>query len=90
MKTNTYRIKNGMIITLMFLALVSCKKEVKSTKIEEAGTNEVSLSSTSKKDSEEKKIIKGVVEVTFDGQTVSFSDFDQNMSTDVVYLDNGI
>ena len=90
MRTHIITIKNFMLSTLLCFALVSCKNDAQNSSNEAADTNHVSRPSKSKKQSEERKLIKGIVEVQYDGQTASFSDFDQNMSTDVVYLDNGI
>ena len=83
-------IKNMIVITLLCFAVVSCKNDAQNSPSTEAGASEISRSSKSEKKSKEKKILTGIVEVQFDGQTVSFTDFDQNMSTDVTYLDNGI
>lgn len=79
-----------IFLALFAMALVGCKNDNKKSSDKEAGSHEAPFSSKSKNKSEERKVIKGNVEVTFDGQTVNFSDFDQNMSTDVTYLNNGI
>lgn len=90
MKTNIFKIKNLIFSTLLAVVLVSCKNEAQNVSNEETGAGEISHGSRSKESSDERKTIKGKVEVQFDGQTASFTDFDQNISTDVVYLDNGI
>lgn len=90
MKTNTYRIKNLIILILMLIALVNCKNENKNSTNQEADGDEETFSSKSNNDSEERTSIKGMVEVIFDGETVKFTEFDQTISTDVTFLDNGI
>ena len=88
MRTHAIIIKTLLFSTLMFFALVSCKNDAQNTPNEEAFRE--SYSSKRENTSAKRKIIKGIVEVQFDGQTVTFTDFDQNKSTDVVYLNNGI
>lgn len=90
MKTNAMAIKILMLSALLCFASVGCKNDTSDSPSAEANARRASSSSKSKKQAVKRKIIKGIVEVQFDVQTVSFSDFDQNVSTDVVYLNNGI
>lgn len=90
MRPHVITFKNFLFSILLCFVLVSCKNDAQNSSSEAADANHVSRASKSKKQSEERKVISGIVEVQYDGQTASFTDFDQNMSTDVVYLDNGI
>lgn len=90
MRTHIITFKNFLFSTLLCFVLVSCKNDAQNSSNEATDANHVSRASKNKKQSEERKVISGIVEVQYDGQTANFTDFDQNMSTDVVYLDNGI
>lgn len=78
---------NIILSTLILSSFYYCKNEPKTV------TNEVDMetnvvSETSKK-IERKKII-GLVEAQIGANKFTISEFDQNRSTDVTYLDNGI
>ena len=77
------------IISFIFLTLlmVACKNDAKSTQSKEVKTND--MTTITKKD-KEKKIVTGLVEAQIDGKPFKMDNFDQKITTDVVFLDNGI
>ncbi|MDD3720990.1 MAG: hypothetical protein PHW92_00685 [Lutibacter sp.] len=90
MRTNTYKFKNLIVLIVMTFALINCKNEAQNSSNKDDDNNEVSTSSKSNNKSDQRKVPTGIVKVQFDGETVEFTDFDPNMTTDVTYLDNGI
>lgn len=90
METNIFKIKNFLFFTLLVFAVFSCKNEDKKAKNIEMGDKDLPISESIKNESSERKIPTGVVEVTYDGETTKFTDFDPNLTTDVTYLKNGI
>lgn len=77
------------IISFIFLTLlmVACKNDAKSTQSKEVKTND--MTTITKKD-KKKKVVTGLVEAQIDGKPFKMDNFDQKITTDVVFLDNGI
>lgn len=77
------------IISIIFLTLLmaACKNDTKTGTKHDVKTND--MTTITKKD-KEKKIVTGLVEAQIDGKPFKMDNFDQELTTDVVFLDNGI
>jgi len=73
---------------ILSFVVYNCKNEPKNNSIE--NQDEELVSSRRSNKSEERKTPTGIVTVKFDGETVEFTDFDPTITTDVVFLPNGI
>lgn len=71
----------------MTLLMAACKNDTKTGTKHDVKTND--MTTITKKD-KEKKIVTGLVEAQIDGKPFKMDNFDQELTTDVVFLDNGI
>ena len=88
MKSHVNKLRNLLVLTLLTFVVFNCKNESKSNATDDQDKELVSSKRTNK--SEERKTPTGIVTVQFDGETVEFTDFDPTITTDVVFLPNGI
>lgn len=70
----------------LLLLIVACKNDTKSDEKQDIKTT---ILPTSKKD-QERNIVTGTVEAQIDGKPFKMGNFDQKLTTDVTFLDNGI
>ncbi len=79
--------KKIISFVLFIILIVSCKNETKKNENQDVKT---SVLPTPVKKEQERKIITGMVEAQIDGQPFNMNTFDQKLTTDVTFLDNGI
>ena len=90
MNTHKLKFRSLFLVVFLMLATLSCKNESKNGANTEDADNEMPYPSKKIKESDERKVPTGTVNVQFDGESASFTAFDPNMTTDVTYLNNGI
>ena len=74
-------------LVLLFSLFFNCKNE---SQIEKEQQEVLHSIPTATKKNEENKPIVGLVKVQIDGKSFRMTDFDQELTTDVTYLDNGV
>lgn len=90
MRKHIYKFRRLLMVVFLTVSLYGCKNELRNPANTEVSDNDRSYSSKKIKSSDERKVPTGTVNVQFDGESASFTDFDPNMTTDVTFLDNGI